>query len=278
MGDSPGDQGQFERLLQLIAAASDHDLRGHKPESIELHVRRRMQAHRISSLSEYLRLLDQSTDELLRLHREILNGVTRFFRDDSPFEALKASVFPGMIAAERARPVRMWVPACASGEEAYSLAICWLECTAALGRPVAAEIIGTDINGAAVHVARRGSYPSRAGLAISKERLARYFISEASGYRVAPTVRELVDFRTHDITLGFEPRAFDLVSCRNLLIYLRAEAQRQVLCNVYSSLREGGWLLLGNSETVGDSPDLFSLIDGRHRIYQAKPNREERYA
>jgi two-component system, chemotaxis family, CheB/CheR fusion protein len=277
MSDATVHQGDFERLLQRIAGACAHDLSGHKPEPIELHVRRRMQVHGLSTLPEYLHLLDHTPEELLRLHREILNGVTSFFRDGGPFEALKASAFPSMMAS-RAGPVRIWVPACASGEEAYSIAICWLEYTADLGRSVAAEIIGTDMNTAALRVARRGLYPGRVDLAISRERLTRYFISEASGYRVAPTVRNLVDFCKHDIARPFKPREYDLVSCRNLLIYLRADAQRQILCNVHSGLRAGGWLLLGNSETVGDSPDLFSLVDGRHRLYQAKPNREERYA
>jgi two-component system, chemotaxis family, CheB/CheR fusion protein len=278
MGDATVEQGDFERLLQLIAGVCAHDLSGHKPEPIELHVRRRMQVHRLSTLPEYLRLLDQTPDELLCLHREILNGVTSFFRDGDPFEALKASAFPSMLSSSRAGPIRIWVPACASGEEAYSIAICWLEYTAALGQSVAAEIIGTDMNTAALRVARRGSYPGRVSLAISRERLARYFIVEARGYRVAPRVRNLVHFRKQDITRPFKPREYDLVSCRNLLIYMLADAQRQILCNVHSGLRAGGWLLLGNSETVGDSPDLFSLVDGRHRLYQAKPTREERYA
>jgi two-component system CheB/CheR fusion protein len=277
MGDATAEQGDFERLLQLIAGACAHDLSGHKPEPIELHVRRRMQVHRLSTMPEYLRLLDRTPDEVLRLHREILNGVTGFFRDDDPFEALKARAFPSMISS-RNGPVRIWVPACASGEEAYSIAICWLEYTAALGQSVAAEIIGTDVNTAALRVARRGSYSSRVNLTISRERLARYFVGEASGYRVAPAVRKLVHFRKHDIARPFEPASYDLVSCRNLLIYLRLDAQRQILRNLHSGLRAGGWLLLGNSETVGDSPDLFSLVDGRHRLYQAKPNREERYA
>lgn len=278
MGDAMADQSQLQSLLQLIHEASDHDLSGHKPEPIAIHVRRRMQAHRVSSLPQYLRILHDAPDELRRLHREILNGVTGFFRDGDPFAALKAIVFPRIMASKRDRPVRIWVPACASGEEAYSIAICWLEFTAGFGKPVAAEILGTDMDTGALGAADRGSYPSTVDLAVSDERLARYFIKEPSGYRIRPTVRRLARFCAHDVTRPFKPREFDLVSCRNLLIYLQPAAKRQVLRNIHASLHEGGWLLLGNSETAGDSPDLFSLVDGRHRLYQAKPNGDERDA
>jgi two-component system CheB/CheR fusion protein len=260
------------KLLALIRAAFGTDLAYYKPATIDRRTERRLTLHKIDRLEDYVKFVQSDRDELRLLYKDFLIGVTSFFRDPEVFEALKTKVFPRVVEDRRQpqAPIRIWVPACSTGEEAYSIAISLLEYLGEQEPSRRVQIFGTDVDQDAIQRARRGLYPANIALDISPERLSRFFVKRDGAYQISRRVRDMVVFSNQNVTSDAPFSKLDLVSCRNLLIYLQPPTQRKVLRTLHYALKPGAFLLLGTSETVGDSPELFSLVDRAAKLYVSK--------
>ncbi len=262
----------LDTILVLLRDQKGHDFTGYKPNTIERRIRRRMVLHNLHEVGQYIRYLQQSPGEGQALFEDLLISVTAFFRDPEAFEALKQQVFPRLIEGRAVNdPIRVWVPGCASGEEAYSLAIAlteYLSATSVPAQPV--QVFASDIDERAILKARAGLYPESIAADVSAERLQRFFVKTTHGYQVHKAIRDLCVFAVQDLTRDPPFSRMDLVSCRNLLIYFGPELQKRVLGTLYYALKPNGYLLLGTSESIGKSADLFSLTDKRLKIYERK--------
>jgi two-component system CheB/CheR fusion protein len=259
------------KIFILIRKEFDNDLTHYKHTTIERRIERRMALHKIDKLGDYVKYLQSNRSELVILYKEILIGVTTFFRDRAPFEYLSAVVFPRLM--EHKKPgdaIRIWSAGCSTGEEAYSVAICLLEFLGDRALDFKIQIFGTDIDEASIQRARRGIYPQNISLDVSLERLHRFFRKEDGEYQVSRAVRDLLVFATQNLTKDAPFSRLDLVTCRNVLIYLQPVLQKKVLRILHYALNSGGCLMLGTSETVGDSPDLFGLQDRKNKVYLRK--------
>ena len=259
-------------LATLLKTAFGIDLAHYKPKTIERRIQRRMAVHRIERIDQYVRLCASNPKELSDLHKDLLINVTSFFRDKEPFEILSRDVIPRLLEdRSEDSALRIWVPGCSSGEEAYSIAMCVLEVLDAKGVNVQIQIFGTDLDADAVQQARRGVYPHNIVTDVSAERLRRFFIKSEDGhYQIIRRVRDMVVFSTQNISRDPPFSKLDLISCRNLLMYLQPSIQKKVLRILHYALKPAGFLVLGHSESVGDASDLFALIDRNSRIYTSK--------
>ncbi|MEM1292393.1 MAG: CheR family methyltransferase [Cyanobacteria bacterium P01_H01_bin.162] len=262
------EQDTFTAILNLLRSKTRVDFSQYKPTTLQRRMARRMALHSLESLAEYQRYLQAQPTELEALHQEILINVTSFFRDTEAFEALKTEVFPALLRGrDRHDPIRIWVAGCSTGEEAYSIAICWLEYLADQTFNQPSQIFATDISEAAVETARRGIYRETQIDDVAPDRLQRFFVAVEQGYQVNSTVRELCIFARQNLTSDPPFSQLDLVSCRNVLIYFGSALQAKVLPMFHYGLKPDGFLMLGSSETVGDSSDLFSLVNRKHKLY-----------
>ncbi len=273
---APGETSD-EALLSLfvmLRARTSHDFSQYKRNTILRRVERRMAVHQIARVDEYARFCQQTPTEVTALFRDLLIGVTQFFRDPAVFEALAGQVIARIVEGkEPGSVVRVWVPGCSTGEEAYSIAMLFQERLDAEKKSLKVQMFATDIDGHAIEVARGGSYPAAIAADVSPERLARFFVKDADGasYRVQKGLRDTLVFSEHDIIKDPPFSRLDLISCRNLLIYLGAELQRRLIPLFHYALCAGGYLLLGTSESVGEFADLFTVVDRESKLYQ---NRE----
>ena len=269
----PVAQDALAKLFVLIRSEFGNDLTHYKSSTIERRVERRMTLHKIGRLDDYVRYVQEHREELQALYKDMLITVTSFFRDAQAFEALKAKVLLGLLEnrGDPSRPIRVWVPACATGEEAYSIAMSLIELLEEKGRDARVQIFGTDIDEDSIQHARRGIYPANIALDVSAERLNRFFVKKDSEYQVSRRIRDLIVFSRQNLLKDAPFSRIDLVSCRNLLIYLQPAAQKKVLRILHYALNPQGHLLLGTSETVGDAPELFSAVDRKNKIYVKKP-------
>jgi two-component system CheB/CheR fusion protein len=264
-------QENIGKLILLIRTAFSTDLTYYKPNTIERRIERRMALHKIERFDDYIKFVQSTPDELRRLYKDILISVTSFFRDREPFEALKTRVFPRVIEnKEVGGHIRIWVPACATGEEVYSIAICLLEYLDVRAQDYRIQIFGTDIDETSIQHARRGVYPQNIALDVSPERLHRFFVKKQTEYQVCRRIRDMVVFSVQNVTRDAPFSRLDLASCRNLLIYLRPAMQKKVLRILHYALNPHGFLMLGTSETVGDASEWFSLLDRKNKIYGKK--------
>lgn len=276
-GDEADLKGEddFNRIFILLRNASGVDFSQYKPTTIKRRVARRMLLHRIEQLGNYVRYLKESPSELKELYQDLLINVTSFFRDKEVFSVLKTQVFPGLIKNRPANlPIRVWVPGCATGEEAYSIAICLVEYLSEnVVYPI--QIFATDVSEQAIDKARTGIYPQTAVQEISSERLRRFFIKVEGGYQISKNIRDMCVFARQDLAKDPPFSKMDIISCRNVLIYLSQALQKKILPTFHYSLNPNGFLLLGGSETVGGFADLFSMIDKKNKIYnkQMTPHR-----
>ncbi len=257
----------FERLRRRFGV----DFSAYKQSTIERRIVRRMALQKVEHVEEYLKLVEASPAELDVLYGDLLIGVTSFFRDAEPFQVLGDVLFPRLLEKRSAeRPIRVWVAGCSTGEEAYSVAICLLEHLGDRAPGYKIQIFATDIDEQALDAARLGVYPQSIELALSSERLRRFFSRHEKGYQVSRQVRDLIVFARH--TLGKDPpfSRLDLVTCRNVLIYMQPVLQRRVLRVFHYALNPDAFLLLGTSESVGDGADLFTLIERRVKVYRKK--------
>jgi two-component system, chemotaxis family, CheB/CheR fusion protein len=268
--DDSGNEEDFKRVFRRLRSVHGVDFAHYKRSTLQRRLGRRMAVRKIEVLSDYVSVLEDEPAEAAALYQDFLIRVTSFFRDPESFDILSARVFPRICEGRTLKdPVRIWVPGCASGEEVYSIAIALLEYLGNRLPSIGIQIFGTDVSEAEIEKARAGHYLANIAEEISSERLQRFFVKQDHHYRIAKSVRDLCIFARQDITRDPSFSRLDLVSCRNLLIYLDAAAQRRVMQVFHYSLRSQGFLLLGPSESVG-STDLFETIDKQQRLYSRK--------
>ncbi len=264
----------FQQIFFLLRSQTGHDFSQYKRNTIRRRVERRMAVHQIGTLEDYIRYLKLTPAELDALFRDLLIGVTHFFRDTEIFEEIQKQVIPGILADKPAgAAIRVWVPGCSTGEEAYSLAILLSERMNELHTDYKVHIFATDIDRESIDHARAGVYPSSIIADISPERLAHFFDqdnSEGSAYRIRKSIRDMLIFSEHDVTRDPPFSKLDLISCRNLLIYMGPELQKRLLPLFHYALNPGGMLLLGSSESVGEFGNLFATLDRKAKIFQRK--------
>ncbi len=254
-------------VLAHLHARTGHDFAHYKRSTVLRRLGRRLHATGSDSLVSYLDLLRESATEADALLNDLLISVTNFFRDPDTFQALEAAV-PRLFAGKgEGDEVRVWVAGCATGEEAYSVAMLLLEHAAALAAPPRVQVFATDISDAAVRTARAGAYPESIEADVSSERLERFFSRENGRYRVGEALREAVLCAQHSLLVNPPFSRLDLVACRNVLIYFQRDLQQQALAVFHYALRPGGLLLLGTSESPGDGPERFGVVDKAARLY-----------
>lgn len=256
-------------ILRVLRGHSNHDFRNYKPSTLVRRIQRRMSLRSIEHPEEYLALLLQNEQELTHLYYDLLIGVTRFFRDPEAFRSLDDLALNDLIAAHPPdMPLRVWVAGCATGEEAYSLAMLLFERCAAAHKHLHLQVFASDINETALTFARQGLYPENIALDVSPRRLERFFIRTDAGYQVTKELRDAVVFAAQDLTSDPPFSRLDLISCRNLLIYLTPAVQQRVIALFHFALNADGILLLGNAETIGSQSSLFASISSKWRIYR----------
>jgi two-component system, chemotaxis family, CheB/CheR fusion protein len=265
--DHPPDR--LHEIIDLLRMKTSHDFALYKPGTLLRRIESRMALASVDDIGRYLDTLRQNSGEIELLAKDLLINVTSFFRDPKAFELLAKEVVPDFVHRQPSdRPLRIWVAGCSSGEETYSLAMLFLEEIAAAKRDIKLQVFASDVDEDAVALAREGRYPESIAADVSPGRLARFFTQEEHSYRVVPELRGVVVFTAQDVLADPPFSRLDLISCRNLLIYLRPEAQEKVLLLFHFALREGGVLMLGGSETVGSLDDRFEPISKTQRIYR----------
>jgi two-component system CheB/CheR fusion protein len=272
---SQSSKGTSKALIFIfgqLRQSSGVDFTLYKRSTIQRRIARRMVLSRVDTIEDYHKLLRNSPDELDALFDDLLINVTQFFRDKNVFTSLQKRIFPKLLRTRRAEggDLRIWVAGCATGEEVYSLAITALETMRKLGIEIRMQIFGTDLSETAISIARAGSYPLSIANDVSPERLRRFFNKTNSAYQVNRTLRDLCTFARQNICQDPPFSRIDLISCRNVLIYLGQDLQRRCVPIFHYALGPNGHLLLGSAETVGTFADLFSLVDKRHKIYAKK--------
>ncbi|NDG42253.1 MAG: PAS domain S-box protein, partial [Betaproteobacteria bacterium] len=268
---APQAENAMQKIFVLLRAQTGHDFSQYKPSTIERRIARRMAVHQIEAIDSYVKYLQQTPVEVQALFRDLLIGVTSFFRDPEAFQALKDQGLPKLLVGKPPGSViRVWSAGCSTGEEAYSIAILFQELVEALGQNCTAQIFATDIDSLAVASARAGLFPLSIAADITPERLARFFAPEADnkGYRIHKHIRDMLVFSEQDLIKDPPFSKLDLISCRNLLIYLNVELQQRLIPLFHYALNPGGLLLLGNSESVGDFGELFTVLDRSAKLYQ----------
>jgi two-component system, chemotaxis family, CheB/CheR fusion protein len=262
---------ELGKIFVLLRARTGHDFSYYKANTIKRRINRRMMVHKLERISEYLMLLQKDAEEIDQLYQDILINVTEFFRDPETFEALAEVAFKQIIENRpEGAPIRIWVPGCSSGQEVYSIAIAIHEYLGDRANLFQIQIFGSDIDEDSVDKARAGVYPESIVDQVSQVRLQRYFHRVSSGYQVNKALRDLCIFALQSVTRDPPFSRLDLISCRNLLIYLDNILQKKVLQIFHYALQPQGFLMLGPSESIGSDADLFALKDKKSKLYQKK--------
>lgn len=268
---NPDDAAGLAAILDGLRKASGTDFNAYKKTTLRRRIERRMVSAHIDGLAQYARHLDENPAERTALYEDCLISVTSFFRDPEVFEALAARIVPLLSARAPEAPFRIWVAGCATGEEAYSIAMCLLESNGELLRTRSLQIFATDLSDRALARAREGAYPMTIAAQVTAERLRRFFVKTGDHYQISKTVREMCVFARHDLTRDPPYSRLDLISCRNVLIYLGPPLQEMVLATFHYALRPEGLLLVGPAETATGMSGLFAAIDEPHRLFCRKP-------
>jgi two-component system CheB/CheR fusion protein len=266
-------ENALKKVFIIVRSQTGHDFSLYKPSTINRRIERRMAVHRIETMDEYVMYIQQTPAEVESLFRDMLIGVTSFFRDPETFKALEQQVIPKIMDGKPAgAAIRVWSPACSTGEEAYSIAILLQERMEELKRSHKAQVFATDIDSRAIATARAGYYPASIAADIPPARLARYFSAEPDGgaYRVNKAIRDMLVFSEQDVIKDPPFSRLDLISCRNLLIYMDGDLQRRLIPLFHYALSPGGFLFLGTSETVGQFGEYFTAMDRKAKLYQRK--------
>ena len=259
------------KVLHLLRDRTGHDFTHYRTPTLLRRVERRMAVTKIDDMAEYVDLVGRDTREAETLFRELLIGVTSFFRDAAAYEVLAAEVIPGLVAAHTSdNPVRVWVPGCSTGEEAYSLAMLLLEQTTRATYNVPVQVFATDIDVDAIEHARNGVYPASIAADVSPERLARFFTQDGENYRLVKSVRDSLVFAEQDVIKDPPFSRVDLISCRNLLISMNPELQQRLMLVFHYAINPGGYLFLGSSETVGAADDLYSPVNRKWKLFRRR--------
>jgi two-component system CheB/CheR fusion protein len=266
-----GEAEGLRQALEVVGQTTGHDFSRYKRTTILRRFHRRMAATGIATVREYAALLEGDADETRRLADDLTINVTSFFRDDLPFQVLEETVIPDVLERRRGDGVRLWVPACSSGEEAYSIAMLFCERADQLPRAPQLQVFATDIDASALAEARRGQYTSVVERQVTPERLARFFTRRGESYSVTKRLRDLCIFTEHDLARDPPFSRMDLVSCRNLLIYLEPALQKRVIELLHYALRPGGYLLLGKAEMIDARElELFEVVDKAGRVFRRR--------
>jgi chemotaxis methyl-accepting protein methylase/GAF domain-containing protein len=260
----------LQDVLEILHGSTGHDFRHYKRPTILRRLERRLHLHGVPNIASYRTLLVNDASEARKLMKDLLIGVTGFFRDRLSFEQLRGSVLPALLEARAGRELRVWTAACSTGQEAYSLAMLLSDATRDMSGAPDVHIFASDIDEQALGVARAGTYPESIQDEVPPHSLERYFVRAGKHYRVRQSLREMITFASHNLLRDPPFSNLDLVTCRNFMIYLDRAMQRQVLQHFHFSLGGGGYLFLGNSESAGAVPELFAQVDQEHRIYQAR--------
>ena len=266
-------ESALNKIFVLLRAQTGHDFSQYKPSTIQRRIERRMAVHQIETMDGYVKFIRQASEEVEALFRDMLIGVTSFFRDPETFNVLEEQIIPKLFTDKGADAViRVWAPGCSTGEEAYSLAILLAERQEALKQSFKVQVFATDIDSHAIAVARAGIYPASIAADLTPERLARFFAAVPGDgvYRVHKSIRDMLVFSEQNVIKDPPFSKIDLISCRNLLIYLDGDLQKKLIPLLHYALNPGGYLFLGTSETVGEFWDIFTMLECRHKLYQRK--------
>jgi two-component system CheB/CheR fusion protein len=266
-------ENTLKKIFILLRAQTGHDFSHYKPSTINRRIERRMAVNKINTMENYVKHLQQTPVEVDALFHDMLIGVTSFFRDPAAFTMIEEQIIPKLFTGKGAESViRVWAPGCSTGEEAYSLAILLAERQEAMKRSFKVQVFATDIDSKAITIARAGLYPASISADISQERLTRFFAPESDGnaFRIHKSIRDMLVFSEQNVIKDPPFSKLDLISCRNLLIYLGGDLQKKLIPLFHYALNPGCFLFLGTSETVGDFDDLFAVHDRKQKIYQRK--------
>ncbi len=269
------DVSSLEKIISLLHAYTGNDFSSYKKNTVYRRIERRMTIHKIEKIASYAKFLNNNPKEIEILFKEMLIGVTSFFRDGAVWENLKENILPDLIARlEPGSILRAWVPGCSTGEEAYSLAIVFKEVLAKINPHggFSLQIFATDLDSEAIEIARKGIFPKSISENISDERLNRFFLKTDDGYFINTEIREKIVFAHHNILMHPPFTKIDILSCRNLLIYMEPELQKRMIGLFYYSLKPEGIMILGSSESLGAQSHLFTPLDLKWKIFKRSPN------
>jgi two-component system, chemotaxis family, CheB/CheR fusion protein len=265
----------LKKIFDLLRAKTTHDFSQYKPSTIVRRIERRMAVHQIDALASYAKFLTQHPDEIDTLFRDLLIGVTSFFRDPEAFKELELEVISKIFDGKKPGSViRVWTAGCSTGEEAYAIAMLLQERMSTLQTSYTVQLFATDIDSRAIAVARAGFYPDSISSDLTPERLNRFFsvVPERQGYRISKAIRDMLIFSEQNLIKDPPFSKLDLISCRNLLIYLSGALQKKVIPLFHYALNPGGRLFLGSSEGIGEFTELFSIIERKSKLYLRKPD------
>jgi two-component system CheB/CheR fusion protein len=268
---TPKEADYLEKIFMIVRSQTGHDFSHYKQNTVLRRIERRMAVNRITELSHYVRYVQEQQAEADNLFKDLLIGVTNFFRDKEAFNILRDKVIPKLFENWSAdRPIRIWVPGCATGEEPYTIAMLCRDFMDSIKNRFSVQIFATDLNSEAIEMARLGNYPESISTDVPAEFLERYFIKEGGFYHIKKEIRDMVVFALQNVITDPPFSRIDLVTCRNLLIYLGAELQKKVLPLFHYALNRHAFLFLGSSESIGEFTDLFSPLDRKWKLYTRK--------
>jgi two-component system CheB/CheR fusion protein len=266
---------ELKIILQLLHKRKNVDFSHYKMNTIKRRMLRRMLVHKIKTLKEYTELLSNQSNEVDILYQDLLINVTAFFRDTEPFLYLKNVILPKLLETKTTgESLRIWVAACATGEEVYSIAMLLFELQENNPNSIPFQIFASDLSADAIRIARIGEYSTSQLATLSPERLVRFFVKSKNKYRISKQLRDVCVFAKHNILRDPPFSRMDFISCRNMLIYLDTTAQKKAISTFHYALNDGGCLMLGKSETIGTSAQLFTILDKKFKFYSRKKNRD----
>jgi len=269
----PPIKNQMQKIFALIRSATGHDFSHYKLSTIARRIERRLAVHQITALSNYILFLQKNPVEIEVLFKNMIIGVTRFFRDPEAYEILVQQVLPELLSKKEPDTIlRFWVAGCSTGEEAYSLGMILCEAMDQVKKHFNVQIFATDIDATALDTARKGIYPESIGADVSPKRLKRFFIKEPGGFKVKKQLRDMVVFSLQNVVKDPPFSRLDLVSCRNLMIYMNSVLQKKIIPLFHYTLIPGGVLFLGTSESIGEYTDLFGPLNSKWKIFERKKN------
>ncbi|MCG6881464.1 MAG: PAS domain-containing protein [Deltaproteobacteria bacterium] len=264
-------KNRMQKIFALIRSATGNDFSHYKQSTISRRIERRLAVHQIKSLTDYVLFLQKNPAEIQMLFKDLVIGVTKFFRDPEAYVALEQEALPDLLK-EKAQDatIRFWVAGCSTGEEAYSLAMTLTETADKIKKHFNVQIFATDIDPVAIEVARKGIYPENIAVDVSPERLKRFFIEETGIFKVRKQLRDMVVFSIQNVIKDPPFSRLDLVSCRNLMIYMDSVLQKKIIPLFHYTLTPGGILFLGTSESIGENTDLFQPLNSKWKVFQRK--------
>ncbi len=268
----------YQKLFSVIRARTGNDFSQYKLTTIQRRVARRLVATRLNSYSDYIKFIESDPDEVNKLFKDLLITVTHLFRDPEAFSVIEKQILPELVNnLEPDDSLRIWIPGCATGEEAYTIAILAIEAAEKIKRRLNIQIFATDLDETSIDIARRGVYPKNIPGTISPERLRRFFTGDENGFKITKEVREVIIFAVQNVIKDPPFSNLDLVCCRNLLIYMGPELQKKIIPLFHFVLKKNGFLFLGPSESIGDFRDLYNSVNPKWKIFRKVETGRDRY-